>query len=364
MVRRKAAFEFLLADSESIETSGSKEMSSHELEMLVSISDPTSPDSVKFWATAAVVQVLSEWGVATSVWLHGCMCYHHKNDKERKGCHLKGRRAVELASGAWKTFRDDLEHLSLSTTALQALSTLQTTSKDVDYHDFLVNSFQECKAMMTFRSFQAWSWWSSLPFTVLQMGLHFVDMNVPEDTSRNKAKELMKLYDDSADKTSLGVVSWMFFGHDTNRQYIQKWIRGKRLHEDLVYLLLGYSTALVVMQRLEGRHHLVNIAVARGRAQKPSAVAANLRRRMNRDLTHPDFKKLLPELLNSFETLIPQKWSSKGELLRIIYGYGLDELHPDLQFEEQQMARHAALTDQLHQASAPPSRLVARFNMK
>ncbi len=339
----------------SLETTGSKELSKTEMEMLLEIANVHGPEATKFWATASVIDVLSNWGVGVSTWLHGCMCYHHTDDKQRKQCHLKGRRSVQLACGHWQSFCSGLKTLSLTKQALAALHTLQSDGpcKDVAFSEFLMNSFQQCKAMMEMRSLQAWSWWSSLPFSVLEMSLHLVDPTVSEATSRSKADELMHMYDNSDTKTSLGVVSWMFFGHEVNRKHICKWIQGKPLNEQVLHLLLGYATSLVVMQRLEGRHHLINMAMAHGRAQKPSAVMAGLRRRLNGDLTHPEFKPVLPQLLNKFEELVPQKWESRRELLQIVYGYGLDQLHPDLQMEEEQMARHAALTDELHQNTTP-----------
>lgn len=344
---------------------GSKELSSTEIDMLLEVANLESREALKFWATVAVIQVLSDWGVWVSKWLHGCMCYHHTTEKETKQCHLKGRRAVQLALGAWKTFCSDLKALNLTQPALSAIHKLEghSTPED-DYAKFLIDSFQQCKASMELRAVQAWSWWGSLPFSVLEMCEHLVDPNVSETKSRNRADELLRQYDSSDTKTSLGVVSWMFFGNEVNRKYIRKWIQGKPLHETVLHLLLGYATSLVVMQRLEGRHHLINIYMSHGRAQKPSAVIAGLRRRLNGDIVHPEFKSLLPELLNSFENLVPQKWGSRAELLQIVYGYGLDQLHPNLHFEEEQMARHAVLTDHLHQSTAPPSKMVLCFDFR
>ena len=164
----------------------------------------------------------------------------------------------------------------------------------------------------------------------------------------------MRQFDTSENKSGLGVVPWIFFGHIANRKHVQRWIQGKPLDEHMQQLLFGYSTALVVMQRLEGKHHLINITLSQGRAQHPSAVVAALRRRMNKDLTHPSYRDLLPSLLHKFEDLVPQKWGSRRELLQIVYGYSLDSLHPNLDREEQEMARHSALTDQLHQNATPP----------
>ena len=37
------------------------------------------------------------------------------------------------------------------------------------------------------------------------------------------------------------------------------------------------------------------------------------------------------------------EWSSKKTLLHEVYGYGLDQLHPDFTFEQQQIALDAML---------------------
>jgi len=351
VLRRKDAFGFLLADK-ALGNSGSKELSGSEMEMLSSVANMETVDAIKFWATCSVVKVLSDWGVDVSVWLHGCMCFHHEDEKQQKRCHLKGRRAVQLACGAWQSFHAKLMSLSL-TQQLSELSKLDDVGSG-DYKQFLVTAFQSCKAMMQLRADQAWSFWSSFPFAVLQMCLHFVDPDVSETQSRQKAAELMRQFDTSENKSGLGVVPWIFFGHIANRKHVQRWIQGKPLDEHMQQLLFGYSTALVVMQRLEGKHHLINITLSQGRAQHPSAVVAALRRRMNKDLTHPSYRDLLPSLPHKFEDLVPQKWGSRRELLQIVYGYSLDSLHPNLDREEQEMARHSALTDQLHQNATPP----------
>lgn len=64
----------------------------------------------------------------------------------------------------------------------------------------------------------------------------------------------------------------------------------------------------------------------------------------------------LPQLLDRFEELMPTvSWHSRKQLLQTIYGYGLDDLHPDMCFEEQQMSRQAALVDHLAQGTIIPT---------
>ena len=280
--------------------------------------------------------------------MHGCRC-SHETEKEQKHCHLKGRRAINLACGHWKVFIEELKALTLDRNALAAISKL--TDFDESFAQFVQTCFQDCKAKMELRSRRAWTFWGGLPFSVLEMCRHYVDTTIDEEWSRLRASELVLEYDASDSKTSLGVVSYYFFGDPTNRRHILAWAKDNRpLPTHLVHLLLGYSTSLTVMQRLEARHHLVNLAVSRGRALSVPGVISGLRRRFNGDQCQQSFKQELPDLLNRFDELVPQAWESKKELLELVYGYGLDQLHPDTTWGDQQIAR---LSDQAIQQAAP-----------
>ena len=348
VMRRKQAFSYLLRDVKF--DSGMKEMSEHELELLSSVANQDSHDGLRFWATCHVVQDLSEWGAKTSMWFHGCQCFHHQTKKEQEACRLKGRRGVQLALGAWRTFVQDLKDMGLSPGSLLALHKLEAGG-DQQYASFLLEGFQNCRAMMELRCVQAWSFWDVLPFTILRMCSHFVSANNDQSESRKHCLDLMKEYDRTESKASLGVIAYHFFGVEKNRKPLRKWaVHGQKLPRELEMLLLGYSTCLTVMQRLEARHHLANVALSSGRALSPAALMAGLRRRLNHDLTHPTFRPALADLLNQFDRLVPQKWNSRKELLQIVYGYGLDDLHPDISFEEQQLARQAALSQSLQLA--------------
>ena len=339
-----SAFEYLMTDSSF--ATGSKEMSQAELDMISEVADLHSPAGLKFWATCLTVQCLSEWGVSTSIWFHSCSCKHSEK-KDRDTCRLKGRRSVELACGAWKGFIADLKSLTLSRRALDALEALQALGQESrDYAHWLTTCFTDCKADMEFRSVQAWSFWDTMPFSILEMAQHFVSETTGEDQSRRRARELMSDFDRSEHKTSMGYVSWYFFGDELNRSHMVRWIHGQQLHVQLQQLLQGYACSLVVMQRLESRHHLVNQALTRGRAGHPSSVIANLRRTLNGDVQDRQFRQELPNLLNRFTELVPDQWSSRKHLLELVYGFGLDSLHPDLSFEELQLAKHAEVSEQ------------------
>ena len=59
----------------------------------------------------------------------------------------------------------------------------------------------------------------------------------------------------------------------------------------------------------------------------------------------------LSDLLNNFDALVAQQWASRNELLGLVYGYSLDSLHPNMDFEEKQLSRQAALMDTFTQAT-------------
>ena len=356
VIRRKDAFQFLLADTNF--ATDSKEMSQHELDMISAIAQADLLEGKKFWATAFAVQVLSDWGVSVSVWSHECACVHHTSDKEKSDCPLKGRRAIQLACGQWKKFLRDLNASALSHHALAEISKLESQEpSDGEFAKCILEDFQNCKAHMQFKASQSWAFWGGLPFSVLEMCQHWVDPSADENASRRKAKELQNTYDQTDSKAALGIVPFHFFGNELNRQRMDFWMRGGPLHEELKNLLLGYSTALTVMQRLESRHHFVNLALSRGRALSVPAVMSNLRRRFNHDLTHQSFRDELPMLLNQFHKLVVGEWTSRAALLEEVYGHGLEQMHPNITFEQQQVALHAAMTAGEPETAAVPAKL-------
>ena len=324
--------------------------------MLMSVAQPSSCDGLKFWAVAFTVKLLSDWGVDTSIWFHGCQCLDHESDKARKACKLKGRRSINLACGQWKILISNLQNITLDSVAMVALTKLESIPDGETFKDFVERCFNDCRDKMVLRAQQAWSFWGALPYSLLELDRHLVDPTVTEDWSRARALQLMADFDLSESKTTLGSVSWIFF--QQHRGSLCAWARdGKPLEDRLRHLVLGFSTGLNVMQRLEARHHLVNLALARGRALSVPGVISGLRRRFNQDLQQQSFREELPQLLNDFDQLVLQPWDSQRQLLEIIYGHGLDQLHPSTTWEDQQLQRIADLSAQ--PVTSAPSRTVA-----
>ena len=94
--------------------------------------------------------------------------------------------------------------------------------------------------------------------------------------------------------------------------------------------LLGYSTGLIVMQRLESRHSLLKRFLAWRHKQYPATLSAALRRRENKDLEEPDFQSNLPELLASVGELDVGEWGCKTEFLEKVCGASAIALHDSL----------------------------------
>jgi hypothetical protein len=78
---------------------------------------------------------------------------------------------------------------------------------------------------------------------------------------------------------------------------------GHSMHPSLYSELASYAVGLVVMQRLESRHHLVSQRMARGRGTLPATLSAALRRAQNSDHLKPEFRAELSDLLKNIGEL-------------------------------------------------------------
>ena len=101
------------------------------------------------------------------------------------------------------------------------------------------------------------------------------------------------------------------------REHLMAWATGNDLlmHPPMYRELMGYATALVSMQRLEGRHSVLKRELAWQNFRLPSSLSAAMRRRQNRDLENPEFSKNLHEYLAGIGTLHQGHWECKTQLL-------------------------------------------------
>ena len=355
MSDRREAFQYLLADRE-VAREAPKDLSKSEFETLMALADISCDDHWRFWAIAAIVQGLSDWGVTTSVWLHERKCGSHETQKAKEACRLKGRCGIQLASGAWKCHMNALNNLKLPPKAVLLMDQLRERGLQ-HVASNLFAAFEDCKRQMVLRCMQAWSFWDNLPHAVLGLARHLVDPECSEDDCRSDARKFLSQYDACASKSALGIVTWAFLGRLSSRKALEDWaVRKRAMDLGLRRMLLGYGGALIVMQRLEGRHHLVHQSMSRGRAQTPAAVIAGLRRHHNPDVRMDAFREQLQDLMQRTGELVSQPWNSRRQLLDIVYGSGLDSMHPDTEADDQTLARHAA---NLASISVENPRLVA-----
>ena len=103
--------------------------------------------------------------------------------------------------------------------------------------------------------------------------------------------------------------------------------------------LLSYGTALLVLQGLESRHHLVALKVGRGRAASVPAVSAEIRRMQNKDLVDPRFQSMLPELMTGISSLTSLPYGNQTQLINKIMGQVYRGLRADLSQQAEYFAR-------------------------
>jgi hypothetical protein len=148
----------------------------------------------------------------------------------------------------------------------------------------------------------------------------------------------------SPSKSRLGATAARFLGNlGELRADLDLWIRGGPLPPRTAVELVLYSSCLIVMQRLEAKHHYLHMQVSRGRASSVPATVAELRRQANDDIRSVQFRQVLPQLMKSFNDLVPGPWQSFSDLLRVVYGHGLQQMHPNIHAETQAMAQHLQL---------------------
>lgn len=363
LLERQAALEHLAMDIDNIV--GCKELSASEIDMLKKLAH-NGTWAKRFWLVAALCKSLCDWGIRVSKFFHACPCHPKSNTpsdpsqaqaykKERLSCQLKGRQGVWMAWGMWETFLEQLDVVvpgPESATLVQQLQQLDEQEPNSEanmdeaggqsnneFCQRMLVDFQSCKAAMAFRGTQAWAFWSSLAWAILKIAGVF--WGVSEKDCRAAAADLLGCYDKSEAKSSLGVPCSVLFGRGgAHRLDLDNWISGHQMSLGLMRELFFYSLSLITMQRLEAKHRYIAIQVGRGRASSPAATMAELRRKANKDLEQADFRKLFPELMDSFDLLVPGNWDSFGDLLRMVYGFGCHQMHPNIASEQDQMRIH------------------------
>jgi hypothetical protein len=244
---RREAIALLSCDLDHLEKN-SKEMSQKDIQLLRSIS---GEGCNIFWATTAVLQPLTAWGHGVSKWLHHCPCC-----EENAKCVFKGRRAIEMSFGVWRDMLEDLHNLQISGQAAVLLANL-----DVESRQDLVSMFNNCKKEMMWKFGQNLDFWDSLPYKLLGSLMHYLkggDQSLLE-TCRKIAQGCCDKFDASTCYANSVVTELFLKPSGSFRQYVQLFAAGGEMHGDLFESLWQYASSLLVMKRLEGRHHLLNL---------------------------------------------------------------------------------------------------------
>ena len=126
----------------------------------------------------------------------------------------------------------------------------------------------------------------------------------------------------------------LFSGHLF--EALTKWSTGEHtvMDEDLFRELLSHSLCLTAMQRLESRHHLVHQQASPARAGTAAYISANLRRKQNRDLKEASFRSNCEGYLQRFSELVPEPWTTKCELAKLVSGHALSIMFADTSRED------------------------------
>lgn len=251
-------------------------------------------------------------------------------------CKFNGRRLIELASGAAASFAETLKALSHVSCgkAVDSMRALQQMAGGGSVVQEVAQMFSAGKAAMLLRFEQASSFYMKYPWSLPRL-LKFTLL--PEDSvsvleSRAFAQELLDLH--AQKKLPSGTFGDKFF-QPPMLEALKQWAGGgSQIDNELLKELLGYGLALTVMQRLESKHHLVHQRASVARAGSAAYHSANLRRKQNQDVLDTGFRLNLESYLQRFDELVPEEWSSKSELAKLVSGHHLSIMFADTAAEE------------------------------
>jgi hypothetical protein len=231
--------------------------------------DPVS--SGTFWALAYTMLVLCRWGHDVIGWLHGCWCHQDKESRDKhkkdtgKPCPWNGRRLIELSCGAAAGFINKLRSLTIARDkyANEKVESLKRNLY-VSSAEQICLGFVTAKNMLEGRFIQLTSFLQEVPWNLVKL-LRFVicgsdQVQQAVYDSRRDAFTSMSNYQ-AGRLTNIGDVGKKFFGHTEFSQGLIRWGRSLDVHmnTNLFRELVSYSTSLLVMQRLEAKHHLVHV---------------------------------------------------------------------------------------------------------
>ena len=145
--------------------------------------------------------------------------------------------------------------------ALAALRGLQMLGGD---SAAVLEGFATAKRMLEGRFKQYTSFLSQSPWNLvglLEYLLPHVDSTQAKSCSKSRALKLLQDFD-SGKLGDVGDVGDAFFGRNgKHRAALERWGRGMDtfMNQQLFRELVAYSSSLLVMQRLEAKHHLIHV---------------------------------------------------------------------------------------------------------
>lgn len=320
------------------------DISSSEVEAL---KDLTSGDARhKFWALFWAFYLLQSWGFSVHKFMHACPCPHHRDLSpaqlrkvlKQQPCPFNGRRMIDLACGACSLFHDELKSLQIQD-HVRTFAALNSLARiDPEGARQVEHSFSTGKAAMMLRFRQGSSCYEQFPWNIPKLLAFLVASQAERQTavanSRDFACELVLAWNQK--QLQRGTFADVFFeqGQPLARSLV-RWSKASDhvMAKDLFQEVLSYSMALVVMQRLESRHHLVNQQLSPSRASSAAYISANLRRKMNQDCVQPTFRQNFESYLQRFDELVDEPWNTKCELHKLISGHTLSIMFSDVSVE-------------------------------
>ena len=335
---RKQLIEYLEpASIHSVVGGGQSDITAAEAKAFRDLGDPNQ--RARFWACFWCYFTLQEWGFKVQTWMHGCPC-HDPDDDKSTGCPFRGRRLIEFACGQRSLFLHELHRLvpdahQCTADALRALSAIDPNAVAV-----LRASFDVSKRFMYIRYEQSTAFYEKYPWCITRL-LEFI---LPGSAGNREAKirdskmfagQLLTSFQDG--KVSRDTYATKFFENHLGSA-LKDWAQSPHdqdMDNSLFKEVLSYSLSLLVMQRLESRHHLVGLKMNPSRGNSAATVSAALRRRLNPDCREESFRSNFSSFLQQFHLLVPEEWTSMRELHNLISGHHIELMFKDTTWEDQ-----------------------------
>ena len=264
---------------------------------------------------------------------------------------------IELSSGKCQHFLQQLQEVTLGFQHSQsdgaraeAVKFLRQLSADMpEYYGLVRDAFALAKRKVALRFQQGTSFYNTFPWSMCSL-LGFVLQ--PRGNKRKRAIERSQaLAAEILRQWDAGVLpgdtfASRFFEGDLLRGLTSWSTTDAAMDSGLLKELFSYGVSLTVMQRLESRHHLVNLHTVPSRASSATAISAFLRRKLNPDIHEANFRSNFERYLGMFDQLVEEEWGSMSELQKLISGHNLSV-----------MFRDTSATEAMIEAAAPPKAL-------